>query len=128
MSSEVETVKINNGLKEISVFWVRQDLRVLDNPALTQALKSKNVVVLYILDDESAAEFRMGSASRWWLHHSLESFNQSIVGQLTLARGNAQTVLMEICQRFDICEVNWNRCISLGVFLEIRTLSNNSKR
>ena len=52
-----------------AIHWFRQDLRIKDNPSLESAAKYKSFIPIYILDDENAKEFAMGSASRWWLHH-----------------------------------------------------------
>lgn len=74
--------------KSIAIHWFRQDLRLSDNPALTLAAKHENVLPIYILDDENAARYTMGGASRWWLHHSLVSLDQSLGGTLSLYDGN----------------------------------------
>ena len=55
-----------------AIVWFRQDLRLSDNPALHEALEDGYAVIpLYILDDKNAAEWKLGGAARWWLHHSL---------------------------------------------------------
>jgi deoxyribodipyrimidine photo-lyase len=57
----------------VAIHWFRQDLRLSDNPALTIAARQGNILPIYILDDDNAGEHAMGAASRWWLHHSLQS-------------------------------------------------------
>src|SRR4051794_8109784 len=55
-----------------AVVWLRDDLRMSDNPALSHAVASgRPVVVIFVLDDSGTAARRLGAASRWWLHHSL---------------------------------------------------------
>ena len=57
-----------------TLVWFRNDLRLCDNPALSQAVAAGGEVVpVYILDDEVAGAWRLGGAARWWLHHSLAS-------------------------------------------------------
>ena len=56
-----------------TLVWLRQDVRLHDQPALVAAAAAGAVVPLYILDDEAPGEWRMGGAQRWWLHHSLAS-------------------------------------------------------
>ncbi|HAO89366.1 MAG TPA: deoxyribodipyrimidine photolyase, partial [Gammaproteobacteria bacterium] len=51
--------------KTPSLMWFRQDLRLNDNPALTQAAQAGPVLPIYILDDCNSAPWRMGAASRW---------------------------------------------------------------
>lgn len=96
--------------KEIAIVWFRQDLRLNDNPALIAAHETqKQILPLYILDD-SADEWNMGSASRWWLHQSLLSLNKSLDGYLCLQKGNALTVLEEMIEQHNVKAVYWNRC------------------
>ena len=55
-----------------AIVWLRQDLRLADNPALAAAAETNRpLALLYILDDETPGRWRIGGASRWWLHHSL---------------------------------------------------------
>jgi deoxyribodipyrimidine photo-lyase len=75
-----------------NIFWFRQDLRLTDNPALTAACASGQVVPVYILDDETPGVKPMGGASRWWLHHSLAALQKCLPG-LILRRGKSADVL-----------------------------------
>ena len=54
-----------------ALYWLRQDLRLIDNAALTAAAAQGPVVFVYVLDDDTPGEWRTGGAGRWWLHHSL---------------------------------------------------------
>ncbi|MCY4049451.1 MAG: deoxyribodipyrimidine photo-lyase [Hyphomicrobiales bacterium] len=96
--------------KKIAIHWFRQDLRLSDNPALAQAGKHKSILPIYILDDKNAGEYAMGGASRWWLHHSLNSLNKSLDGKLSVYRGSPQHIFDDILARFDVEDVYWNRC------------------
>jgi deoxyribodipyrimidine photo-lyase len=60
------------------IMWFRQDLRLADHPALTAAATAGPVLPLYILDDHTAANWRWGGASRWWLHHSLARLDETL--------------------------------------------------
>ncbi|WP_066553843.1 cryptochrome/photolyase family protein [Croceicoccus bisphenolivorans] len=74
------------------IVWLRRDLRLADHPALFAAASSGPVIPVYVLDDESTGNRRMGGASRWWLHHSLASLEKSLGrhrSQLVLRRGDA---------------------------------------
>ena len=97
-------------IKNISIIWFRQDLRLRHNPALTAACKAANVLPIYILDDENAGKYRMGGASRWWLHHSLNALDSSLDNALNFYCGDAATVIADLCQRFTVDAVYWNRC------------------
>jgi deoxyribodipyrimidine photo-lyase len=39
-----------------SIHWFRQDLRLIDNPALSAAAKIGDVLPVYILDDQNAGD------------------------------------------------------------------------
>jgi deoxyribodipyrimidine photo-lyase len=60
------------------IFWFRQDLRLADNPGLAAAAQQGAVVPVYILDDEQADRWRIGSAGRWWLYRSLQKLDQQL--------------------------------------------------
>lgn len=96
--------------KHIAIHWFRQDLRLSDNPALTNALKQGRVLPIYILDNVNAGEYALGAASGWWLHHSLASLNDSLEGNLSIYQGNPLDVLADLIARFDVQAVYWNRC------------------
>ena len=96
---------------EIVIVWFRQDLRLSDNAALIAAHKSKRQILpIYILDDENSGEWKMGSASRWWLHESLIQLDKSLKGNLCLQKGDAHSILKGIIKKHDVKAVYWNRC------------------
>jgi deoxyribodipyrimidine photo-lyase len=79
------------------VVWFRQDLRLTDNVALSKAVASGNpVIALFVLDESTAGDWVLGGASKWWLHHSLESLAKDLSelgSKLILRRGrHASTV------------------------------------
>ncbi|MEZ5961382.1 MAG: deoxyribodipyrimidine photo-lyase [Hyphomonadaceae bacterium] len=97
-----------------AIVWLRQDLRLGDNPALSAAVASKRpLILLYVLDDETPGRWKLGGASRWWLHRSLESLGRDIAkhgGALTLRRGDPETVLPQLIEESGAGAVIWNRC------------------
>ena len=94
-----------------AIVWFRQDLRTSDNPALHAASRSgRPVIPVYVLDDENAGDWRMGAASRWWLHHSLSSLQRSFGDRLVLLRGDASRLIPELVQATGAAAVFWNRC------------------
>lgn len=97
----------------VSLVWLRDDLRVADNPALVAALSSGDrIAVLFVLDDESPEVRPIGSASRWWLHHSLTDLQRTIAGvggTLILRRGPARDVLPAVVRQVGATSVHWNR-------------------
>jgi deoxyribodipyrimidine photo-lyase len=74
------------------LLWLRQDLRLHDQPALIAAAHEDAVIPVYVLDDQAPGRWRMGGAQRWWLHHSLANLAASLEAKgsrLILRRGNA---------------------------------------
>lgn len=96
-----------------ALVWLRDDLRVEDNPALSAAVETGDpVVVVFVLDDESPERRPLGAASRWWLHHSLSSLRDGIAdlgGVLVLRRGPARRVVPDIVRDVGATSVHWNR-------------------
>ena len=96
-----------------SLVWLRDDLRLADNPALVAALAAADsLAVLYVLDDESPEIRPLGGASRWWLHHSLRRLQRdlsAIGGTLILRRGPARQVVPEVAAEVGATTVQWNR-------------------
>ena len=90
----------NYSMTKPIIFWYRQDLRVSDHPGLHAAAASgRPVLACYILDDDAAGEWKLGSASRWWLHHSLLSLQhdlKSLGGDLIFRRGDTAAVLSSL--------------------------------
>ena len=84
------------------ILWLRRDLRLADQPALTAAVESgAPVIPIYILDDETPKHRKMGGASRWWLHHSLKSLDadlRKLGSRLILRQGNSNAILCELAQ------------------------------
>ncbi|WP_316354191.1 cryptochrome/photolyase family protein [Candidatus Trichorickettsia mobilis] len=90
--------------------WFRQDLRISDNPALFAAANKGEILPIYILDNENAGKYKIGSASRIWLHHSLEKLNESLEYKLRIFTGDAKEVIAQLLQKHNISAVYWNRC------------------
>jgi deoxyribodipyrimidine photo-lyase len=90
-----------------TLLWLRQDLRLADHPALTAAAAKGPLIVLYILDDETAGDWTWGAASRWWLHHSLERLSQKI--PIILRRGKTDHVLAEVLKETSASSLHFTR-------------------
>nr|WP_201469814.1 deoxyribodipyrimidine photo-lyase [Microbacterium hydrocarbonoxydans] len=96
-----------------SLVWLRDDLRLADNPALRAAIdRGEPLVVLYVLDEESPGVRALGGAARWWLHHSLVSLRdrlQDAGADLVLRRGPASRVVPAVVDETGAAAVYWNR-------------------
>ncbi len=95
------------------LLWFRQDLRLQDNPALQAALaRGGPVVAVFIWDELGEAGWKLGGASRWWLHHALAALDASLRelgSKLVLARGESGAVLKTLVRQLGAGAVYWNR-------------------
>ena len=95
------------------LYCFRNDLRLADNKALTAAIESGQPVALcFVLDDETPDQWRLGGASRWWLHHSLTSLISDLKDlncQLILRRGVWDQTVAKIAKEIDAETVFFSR-------------------
>lgn len=93
--------------------WFRDDLRITDNEALAAAAAHGAILAVYILEDPSRTEVRpLGSASRWWLHHSLNALAKNLSEYdipLLIARGDPRVLLPQILSETKANYVAWSR-------------------
>lgn len=86
MTKTTDESKIKNSKNSPAIHWFRQDLRLADNPALSEAVACGGAVYcLYIMCDEEEAPWAPGGASKVWLHFSLTALKadlEAIGGQL----------------------------------------------
>ena len=90
------------------IHWFQKDLRLTDNPALYKATTLGRVLPLYILDDSHPGRDKIGDASRVWLHHSLNSLNDSLDQSLAVFQGDPIDILSSLIDRYAITDVCWN--------------------
>ena len=98
---------------ETSLVWLRDDLRLDDNPALAEAAGlGRPMTVLYILDQESKGIRPLGGAARWWLHHSLAALAadlESKGSRLVLRRGQSGAIVRKLAGQTKAGHIFWNR-------------------
>lgn len=97
-----------------TIWWLRKDLRLHDNPALHFAVeKGEPVIPLYIFSPDDEGEWGLGGASRWWLHDSLaslgEALKQKFNSRLILRRGPNLKALEKVLRETGAKTVVWNR-------------------
>ncbi len=127
------------------LIWFRNDLRLIDNPALKKAYEISNelntkILCVYIFEDYKKFAFKTGSASKWWLKKSLLNFdlelsnldkNKSDLSSLKLFQGNPKNIFFYLIDKLKIKILIWNkryetegyqRDINLKKILEIKNL------
>lgn len=94
-----------------TILWLRNDLRLRDNPALLGAARDGAAVPLYIHDPDDGNPWRPGAASRWWLHHSLAALDAGLRqrrSRLILRIGKPHVQLRSIIRETGATRVCWN--------------------
>ena len=96
------------------ILWLRQDLRLTDNPALAAAAETgRPLLPLFILDEKSPGRWAPGGASRWWLGKSLTALAAAFAKRgapLVLRRGEAAMVLDRLIAETGADAIFWSRC------------------
>lgn len=93
------------------IWWIRDDLRLHDNPALIAVAEDGDVIAVHI-DEEIRGVRAAGAASRWWLHHSLTSLAAALREHgvpLVLAEGDPEEILPQLVAEAGAQTVTWNR-------------------
>lgn len=97
-----------------TLVWFQRDLRIQDNPALNHASKLQlPILPIYIFDPQEDGNWSIGSASRWWLHYSLQSLQKKLRKidlDLFLFQGASINVLQKIIDESDVRHIVWNCC------------------
>jgi deoxyribodipyrimidine photo-lyase len=96
-----------------TIVWLRNDLRIDDNPALAAAVtRGGTVVPVFIWSPHEDGEWPPGAASRWWLHHALAHLADLLEqrgSRLILRRGDPFQVLNQAARSTSADAVFWNR-------------------
>ena len=81
------------------IVWLRRDLRLADQAAFHAAAQAGPVIAVYVLDDRTAGDRKLGGASRWWLHESLEALGDTLArhrSRLILRRGDSAAEIAKV--------------------------------
>lgn len=94
-----------------TLVWLRDDLRVDDNPALHAAKQLRGPVIPVYIRTEGEP-WALGPAARWWLADSLESLAKGLKersSRLILRAGEALPVLRDLLAETGAEAIYWNR-------------------
>jgi deoxyribodipyrimidine photo-lyase len=100
-------------MNPLSIYWLRADLRLADNPALCAALaRGGPVLPVFIWAPEEEAPWSPGGASQWWLHQSLAALGEqfrALGSRLIIRRGPTLATLRTLVKETGATAVFWNR-------------------
>lgn len=91
-----------------NIVWLRNDLRLEDNPALNAACNRGETIAIYIKEPNTTKT----EAHDWWLYHSLEKLSSSLknVGiPLVFAKGEACEIMQKFVEEQSATALFWNR-------------------
>ncbi len=94
------------------IVWFREDLRLSDNPALSEAAATGAPLICLYVFDETAAARPPGAASRWWLAQSLRALDADLRkagSALVLRKGTAARTIAQVARSAGASAVFWNR-------------------
>ncbi len=96
-----------------TILWLRQDLRLSDHPALNAALnRGGPVIPVFLYAPQEEGDWTAGSASRWWLHQSLDCLQDSLRllgSRLNIRRGSSLEQLRQLVRQSGAKAVFWSR-------------------
>ena len=96
-----------------AIVCFRNDLRLEDNPALSDAIdQGMQILPVFIYDPLTWGDWGLGGASKWWLHESIKDVQRQLEqlgGYLVLRKGATLTVMRELVKASGASVVFWNR-------------------
>ena len=95
-----------------ALVWFRQDLRLADNTALTEAARAGPVIPVFIWSPDEEGGWPPGAASGWWLSRSLAALDESLRHRglrLVLRPGPSADTLLNLARETGARAVYWNR-------------------
>ena len=107
-----------------AIVWIREDLRIENNPALSYASQNHEIVsALYIYNDKYFDKKR--EAQKWWLSKSLNSFKKDLLKfniTLEILSGDEIEIFSKIKKNDDI-SVYWNKVYEPNVISRGKKIS-----
>ena len=95
------------------IVWLRRDLRLSDQPALTAAFEAcSEVIPLFVFDEPLLQSHVFGSACVNFMLGSLQELTTSLAGRsipLQWRRGEPEEEVVKAAREWDVDVVYWNR-------------------
>ncbi|MGB0843676.1 MAG: cryptochrome/photolyase family protein, partial [Alphaproteobacteria bacterium] len=104
------------------IYWLRHDLRIIDNPALFAVANSKKPTIVTVLHPDRWA-FPDGAAKLWWLDQSLRALDASLKklgGEILYWNDTIESLV----EKSGADEIHWNRAYtpeSVSADTELKT-------
>lgn len=99
--------------QEIDIVWLRRDLRLFDNTALFNALKSERPkIILFIFDTNIVDELGKKDPRISFIYKTLENLNkklQKFNSSLMILKGEPLQVFKKLSSDYNINSIYWNK-------------------
>ena len=100
---------------QTTLFWFRRDLRLGDNPALSEAIARAredggDLLPAFVWEPRERRRWAPGAAGRWWLWNSLVALDgelRRLGSRLALGRGDPAVTLPELARAASAGTVVW---------------------
>ena len=105
-------------MENIAVMWFERDLRIADNPALSNACSQADIVVPLFIDGPPHDGWPAGSGRRWWLGRALVALDERLreqASRLLLRCGEPGEELPRLIDEVGAKKVFWNRRFRPGL-------------
>lgn len=99
-------------MKHHALVWLRNDLRINDNPALGAAAETGGHITTVYIHETIEAVRAPGGAARWWLDQSLEALRKQLADrsiELVIETGDPRDILPQLLTKLVVTELFWNR-------------------
>ncbi len=97
-------------MSSTGIFWIREDFRIENNPALSFATQNHdNVIALYIYNNNDFDNKR--EAQKWWVFKSLETLKKELSDfkiNLEIVKGDELEIFSKFNKK-DKLSVYWNK-------------------
>ena len=97
-------------MSSTGIFWIREDFRIENNPALSFATQNHdNVIALYIYNNNDFDNKR--EAQKWWVYKSLETLKKELSDykiNLEIVKGDELKIFSKFNKK-DKLSVYWNK-------------------
>ncbi len=97
-------------MSSTGIFWIREDFRIENNPALSFATQNHdNVIALYIYNNNNFDNKR--EAQKWWVYKSLETLKKKLSDykiNLEIVKGDELEIFSKFNKK-DKLSVYWNK-------------------
>lgn len=119
-------------MKKLVIYWARRDLRLNDNPALTEAVKKSrengvDFCPIFILEDymlSAETKFQFGFPSRYFLSVAVPEFAKHFKSFL-LVKGKGAKTFINLSKHFEL-NIHVNEDVYVDFYKQIEKLKKNN--